>query len=269
MLPPRKKSAGHVAANAPPTEARKSVVATDPAAKHRRPGLPRRHTPVNAQLRGRNHRERDRPSRHDNWDDERESFPQFCMTCEKQFVAHDERFLYCSDTCRRSDQNASSSGSRRHTLSSSQYGVYAGCEVGVPPSAKPEPRDIVPRATPSRPTSIHLSNTPPGSPDMKARHSSALSALRSLNIGPSSPPSPTGSNGSSIWPFGRSMATSPGNSYTRPSAPYLSSTLDGDYYYGGGGYMCDAGPDRPLPSRHPGTYSRPKSIELVTPVVGR
>lgn len=104
-------------------------------------------------------------------------------------------------------------------------------------------------------------------------HTSAISALRSLNIGPPSPPSPTGSSGSSIWPFGRSVATSPGDSYTRPSAPYLSSTYDSGYYGGGGGaYTYDVGPgglDRPLPSRHPSAYSRPKSIELVTPVVGR
>ncbi|PHH70417.1 hypothetical protein CDD83_5448 [Cordyceps sp. RAO-2017] len=188
------------------------------------------------------------------------------MTCEKQFVPHDERFLYCSETCRHIDQSSS-------PLPPSQMGIYTGGDVGF--GGKPEPRDIIPQATPSRPTSIHLSNSPPGSPSMKAQHSSAISALRSLNLGPPSPPSPTGSSGSSIWPFGRSVATSPGTSYTRPSAPYLSSTLDTGHYYGGSGgaggytYTYDAATDRPLPSRHPGTYSRPKSIELVTPVVGR
>ena len=130
---------------------------------------------------------------------------------------------------------------------------------------------------------MHFSSSPPASPGIMTasttyhqHHSSAVSALRSLNIGLPSPPSPTGSSGSSIWPFGRSVATSPGNSYTKPSPPYLSSTYDSGYYGGGGGgggaYTYDVGPgglDRPLPSRHPSVYSRPKSIELVTPVVGR
>ena len=86
--------------------------------------MTRRQTPVSGQKLGRSHRERDR-ERHDTWDDERESFPQFwyvmtpvgtaiprvgatpanmwcfllhSMTCEKQFVPHDEKFLYCSDS---------------------------------------------------------------------------------------------------------------------------------------------------------------------------
>ncbi|KAF4506881.1 hypothetical protein G6O67_006918 [Ophiocordyceps sinensis] len=282
MLHHRKKSG-----NTSMTDVRKSVTATDPSAKHRRPAMTRRHTPASAQLLGRRHRERERDSQ-EGLDDERESFPQFCMTCEKQFVPHDEKFLYCSDTCRRIDQSSTSTAG--HQAASSRFRTYAGGEPGFPAMGNPamgnpamgnpamgnpamgnqEPRDIIPRATPSRPTSIHLSNSPPGSPGTKAHHSSAISALRSLNIGPSSPPSPTGSNGS-IWPFGRSVATSPGTSYTRPSVPYLSSTLDGGHYYGGGAYThtYDTGPDRPLPSRHPGAYSRPKSIELVTPVVGR
>ncbi|KAM4054643.1 life-span regulatory factor domain-containing protein [Hirsutella rhossiliensis] len=263
MLHHRKKSG-----NTSMTDVRKSVTATDSSAKHRRPAMTRRHTPASAQLLGRRHRDRERDCWQDGWDDERESFPQFCMTCEKQFVPHDEKFLYCSDTCRRIDQSSTSATGHQAASLSSRFGTYTGGELGFAAAGNPEPRDIIPRATPSRPTSIHLSNSPPGSPGTKAHHSSAISALRSLNIGPSSPPSPTGSNGSSIWPFGRSVATSPGTSYTRPSAPYLSSTLDGGHYYGGGGYTHTY-EDRPLPSRHPGAYSRPKSIELVTPVVGR
>ncbi|PFH58408.1 hypothetical protein XA68_13725 [Ophiocordyceps unilateralis] len=234
------------------TDVRRSVTATDPAARQRRPGLSRRHTPANAQLLGRGHRERDREGWQESWHDERESFPQFCMGCEKQFVPHNERFLYCSETCRRIDQSSTSTGAPPAT---SRLGDLAG---------QPEPRDIIPRATPSRPTSIRLSNSPPGSPGTKAHHSSAISALRSLNLGPSSPPSPTGSNGGTIWPFGRSVATSPGTSYTRP---HLPSTLDGGLQ--SGGYAYDSGPDRPLPPRHPSVHSRPKSIELVTPVLGR
>lgn len=137
-----------------------------------------------------------------------------------------------------------------------------------------EPRDIVPRASPSRPTSIFVASPPttPGTGSGGYYHTSAISALRSLNVRPPSPPSPTGSS-SNLWPFSRSAATSPHNSYTRPSAAYLSSTYDGGYYgVGSGAYTYDMNTgamDRPLPSRHPGTYSRPKSIELVTPMVGR
>lgn len=65
--------------------------------KPKRPSVARRQTPVSGQKLGRSHREREREM-HDSWDDERESFPQFCMTCEKQFMPHDEKHLYCSDT---------------------------------------------------------------------------------------------------------------------------------------------------------------------------
>lgn len=260
------------------TDVRKTVGATDPSAKMRRPGMTRRHTPVNAQKLGRSHRERER-DRHDSWDDERESFPQFCMTCEKQFVPHDEKFLYCSDACRRIDQHSSSATSQSAAAHlrgyNNNYPFYS--------PANPEPKDIIPRASPSRPTSMHFTSSPPSSPraagssmhyhSHQHHQTSAISALRSLTIGPPSPPSPTGSNASSLWPFGRSVVPSPGNSYTRPSAPYLSSTYDSGYNYGSSGaYTYDvtgAAVDRPLPSRHPSVYSRPKSIELVTPMVGR
>ncbi|RDA92959.1 hypothetical protein CP533_5531 [Ophiocordyceps camponoti-saundersi (nom. inval.)] len=239
-------------------EVRRSVTATDPASfRHRRPGLSRRQTPANAQLLGRGgQRDWDR----DGWqDDERESFPQFCMGCEKQFVPHNERFLYCSETCRRIDQSSASAGAP--SMMSRLGVVPVGSDLAT---LVVEPRDIIPRATPSRPTSIRLSTSPPASPGSKVHHSSAISALRSLNLGPSSPPSPTWSNG---WPFVRSVATSPGTSYTRPSAPYFSSssTLDGAHHV----YAYESGPGRPLPPRQPSVRSRPKSIELVTPVLGR
>ncbi|KAK2591388.1 hypothetical protein QQS21_010913 [Conoideocrella luteorostrata] len=247
------------------TDVRKAVSVSDPSSKHKRPGMTRRHTPGGAQKPARGHRERER-HHHDSWDDERESFPQFCMTCEKQFVPHDERHLYCSETCRRVDQNSTSHSSQTRTYPGSNYSYYA--------SEHPEPRDIIPRASPSRPNSMHFSQSPPASPGTvsTAHHSNALSALRSLTIGPPSPPSPTGSHGGSLWPFSRSVATSPAGSYRRPSAPYLSSTYDTGHYYSTGAYTYDSGSsgvDRPLPTRHPGAYSRPKSIELVTPVPGR
>lgn len=140
------------------------------------------------------------------------------------------------------------------------------------PGGHQEPRDIVPRASPSRPNSMYFAHSPPASPGTttSSHHTSALAALRSLTLGPSSPPSPPSSNnGGSLWRLSRSMATSPGNSYSKPSTAYLSSTYGNGYSYGYGyDSSSSTGADHPLPTRHPG-YSRPKSIELVTPVHGR
>jgi hypothetical protein len=163
--------------------------------------------------------------------------------------------------CRARDQENTSPSvtfSGRHyaqTSSSINYPVYSGY---------PEPRDISPRASPSRPNSTHFS--PPATPTT----TSAISALRSLSIRPPSPPSPTGgAYQTSIWPFSRSAATSPSTSYTRPVSGVFSSTFDESYYssVASGGYAVTM--DRPLPMRRPGIYARPKSIELVTPMVGR
>lgn len=129
----------------------------------------------------------------------------------------------------------------------------------------PEPRDIIPRASPSRPSSTYFAPPDP------VTHTSAISALRSLSIQDPSPPSPTltGSYHTNIWPFSRSSGSSP-DSYSRPSAGYFSSTYDGGYYGTQAGYtMSSPTMERPLPSRKPNSYSRPKSIELVTPMVGR
>ncbi len=162
--------------------------------------------------------------------------------------------------CRMRDQNSASISavSSHYTSSSSshpatQYPFYSG---------PPEPRDIIPRASPSRPTSTHIS--PPVTP------ASAISALRSLSIRPASPTSPVGTYHSGIWPFARSAAaTSPSSSYSRPAAPVFSSTYDGVYYGAAAGDYYGSSADRPLPSRRPAAYSRPKSIELVTPMLGR
>lgn len=190
------------------------------------------------------------------------------MTCEKQFVPHDDKHLYCSDACRRIDQSSSAHATMPRSYAAGNYPFYS--------AGSPEPRDIIPPASPSRPTSMFFSQSPPMTPGTSARHSSAIASLRSLNLNdpkerPPSPPSPTGST-SNFWPFsGRSSATSPSNSYIRPSVTYMSSTYDTGY--GGAYYTLEhqqnhGGMDRPLPSRNPSGYSRPKSIELVTPVVG-
>jgi hypothetical protein len=260
----QRRKSGHSSANSSTTDVRRTVTVTD-MSRHKRPAMARRHTPANAQKLGRSHRERER-DRHESWCDERESFPQYCMTCEKQFVPHDEMHLYCSDECRHVDQTSTSRTAPAQSQIGSNYPFYS--------AGFPEPKDIVPRASPSRPSSMYLSQSPPATPGTSAaypHHTPAISALRSLNVRPPSPPSPSASSSSIIWPFSRSAATSPSTSLARPPSGFFSSTYD--VGYAGGAYTYDVGPggmDRPLPSRHhPGGFGRPKSIELVTPMVGR
>ena len=132
-------------------------------------------------------------------------------------------------------------------------------------STTQEPRDIIPRASPSRPSSARI--TSPMSPDHS--RTSAMSALKSISIRSPTPPSPVGTyHGSGIWPFGRA-ATSPSNSYSRPASGLYSSTYDGAYFGTASANLYGTSSERPLPIRRPGIYSRPKSIELVTPMVGR
>ncbi|KAG5915477.1 hypothetical protein E4U42_008048 [Claviceps africana] len=261
----RRKS-GHGHHSTSMTDVRKSTTSSDLSSKSKRPGTTRRHTPSGTQKSSRTHREREQ-EHYDAWQDERESFPQFCMTCEKQFMSHDERQLYCSETCRRLDQNSTS-----HAFLTDIYSI--GDDHLHHDMRHTEPRDIIPRASPSRPISTRANQSPPASPDTAsaAHYSSALSALRSLNIAPASPHSPTGSNSSSLWPFSRSAATSPSESHRRPSVPHLPSTYDTSYQYSSGAYAyatSSSGLNRPLPIRQPSASSRPKSIELLTPVIGR
>jgi hypothetical protein len=163
--------------------------------------------------------------------------------------------------CRKRDQDVASA------KLSSRSPESLGGNLPFYSAGNPEPRDIIPRASPSRPSSTYWS--PPTTPT-SAQYTDAVSALKSLSIRPPSPPSPSGS--SSIWPFARSVATSPSTSYSRTTNVY-PSTYDGGYGASGYGFgyasTAGMGSDRPLPSRKPGHYSRPKSIELVTPMVGR
>lgn len=187
------------------------------------------------------------------------------MTCEKQFIPQDERYVYCSEACRKYDQGSSSNPSaypipRTQEILGGNLPFYA--------AGHPEPRDIIPRASPSRPSSNYFS--PPTTPT-STQYTTAISALRSLNTRPPSPPSPTTAS-AAMWPFTRSAAVSPSTSYSKPTNFY-SSTYDGGYGASGYGYGHTStgagGLDRPLPSRKPGTKGRPKSIELVAPMVGR
>ncbi|KAF6843737.1 hypothetical protein CMUS01_01747 [Colletotrichum musicola] len=249
------------------TDVKKAVAATDPSRFGKRPStLSRRQTPVTVQKLGKNPRDREREWQ-DSWDDERESFPQFCVR-----PSHMSSFL-CTSTntllsCRKHDQHSASTG-RSHSQAHPVYYPYYS-------AGDPEPRDIVPRASPSRPNSMHFSPpTTPGATNGGAQYSSAISALRSLSIRPPSPPSPTSSH-ASLWPFNKSSAASPSSSYNRSgNASFFPATYDGAYPSTGHAYnynnYSSSGMDRPLPTRRPTGpgYSRPKSIELVTPMVGR
>ncbi|PTD10275.1 hypothetical protein FCULG_00008637 [Fusarium culmorum] len=253
----RRKS-GHGLPTTTSTDVRKTVTASDPT-KYKRPVMTRRHTP---QKLGRGQREREREQK-ESWEDERESFPQFCMTCEKQFIPHDDMFLYCSDNCRSVDQTASPQpASSVNHYASTNYPFYS--------AGHPEPKDIIPRASPSRPSSILLGSPPttPGTGAPTYQHTSAISALRSLNVRPrvlrrlQAAPVTCG-------PLVAVLRPAP----TTRTAGLLRLTFHRRYYGAGGGAynyeVTSGGMDRPLPSRHPSTYSRPKSIELVTPLFGR
>ncbi|KAK0722458.1 hypothetical protein B0T26DRAFT_644033 [Lasiosphaeria miniovina] len=248
----QRRKSGHGSGNSSTTDVRK--------ANSSRPApMTRRTTPQTAQKLGKSPKDREREWEEERWwDEERESFPQYCMICEKQFLPSGELFVYCSDACRIHDQTADggapptpSHHSRSHAAAS--YPFYSGV---------PEPRDIIPRASPSRPGSMAYS--PPS-----ISHTSAIAALQSLSIRPPSPPSPIGTYQTSMWPSTRSAATSPSSSYTRPVSGMFPSTYDGVYYGAGTASAYGTSSDRPLPSRRPGIYSRPKSIELVTPMMGR
>jgi len=245
------------------TDVRKAVAASDtsPASRHKpAASASSRRAAATPQKLGKSPRDREREWEDERWwEEERESFPQYCMTCEKQFVPQDERFLYCSEACRAHDQdnNAPAVSMASKTTASHHGGNYPFYASG-----NPEPRDIIPRASPSRPSSLHLSSPPPSA----ALPTSAMSALRSLSIR-DGPPSPPGTyHGSSIWPFARSPSTS----YTRSAFPSTYDTAG--YYYSAGaaaGYASEQQPPTPT-SRRPGNHhARLKSVELVTPMVGR
>lgn len=168
--------------------------------------------------------------------------------------------------CRKRDQTFSSSKARSQVTSlAANHPFYSA-------GTTPEPRDIVPRASPSRPTSTYFSSSPTAPPNPAASAadstatSSALAALRALSLRPPSPHSPPGSTAWAGYSNSRSVTASPGTSYSavQPTPSYAST-----YHYGTG-YHLATGMDRPLPSRQPGgAYARPKSIELVTPMIAR
>ncbi|XWW97056.1 hypothetical protein V2A60_005037 [Cordyceps javanica] len=231
----RKSGHGHSGADTRKSDSSRQV----------RPTISRRYTPTTI------HRS-SRSSRYES-SSEDESFPQFCMSCEKQFLPASDNFLYCSENCRRSDQSSSYSASYSSYSAANDYSLARRQSYYA---SDTEPKDIIPQASPSRPNSMLLATSPPATPGTYygSKPESALSALRSLTaIHPPSPPSPTGSAGG-FWPFGKNTATSPSSSYARQHMLSMEAS-----------YTYHASTDRPLPSRS----SRPKSSELVTPIIGR
>lgn len=118
MVHHQRHRSGHLSAHSSTTDIRKTVGVSD-MSKPKRPAVSRRQTPVSFQKLGKSQRERERDQQL-MWDDERESFPQYwyveintcrlpcsymndwltqpnSMTCEKQFLPHDDKHLYCSD----------------------------------------------------------------------------------------------------------------------------------------------------------------------------
>ncbi|KAI1819118.1 hypothetical protein F4861DRAFT_168238 [Xylaria intraflava] len=259
-----RRKPGHVSNNSSTTDVRKAGNTMDPS-RPRRPQVVTRKSPSQSLHNlGKNIGDREREYEGEQYldDDERESFPQFCMTCEKQFVAQDERFLYCSEACRKNDQTATVSSP---FLAFEDYGHYHSDSTPLYAWESSETRDIIPRASPSRPSP---NNFPPSASPGNPQYTSAITALRSLNLHPPSPPSPLSTNGG-IWPFTRSAAASPSSSYTKPDVH--PSTYDGGYVASAYNHTDSSmtASDRPLPSRNPPAYSRPKSIALVTPMISR
>lgn len=206
--------------------------------------------------------------------DNGESFPQFCMTCEKQFTPANNTFLYCSEDCRLHDQAPT------YTSRSNPYATAPSSPPLTPFMSSAalhfpeEPRDIVPRLSPtqSRPRSYFNSSPYPTdfssayhapSASLPASHfynpsqadthsSSALESLRELATAlprlqpqePESPPTTTLSRTSSqVWnymPFTSRTTTptplaTPGNSYSNSGTSYPARRSREDLYASGNG----------------------------------
>ncbi|KAK7951686.1 uncharacterized protein PG986_007414 [Apiospora aurea] len=261
----RRKS-GHGSTNTSMSDVRKAVTVSDLSRPRRPQTLSRKSTPQTLQKLGKTQRDREKELQEERWwEEERESFPQFCMTCEKQFIPQDERYVYCSEACRKYDQSSSSNPSA-YPIPRTQDILGGICRFMQPGTRS--------RATSSRelrhharaqPTSHHLRRLLARNIRLPYQHCGLSPLARQVHLHQQRP----------VQACGRlrgDAAVSPSTSYSKPNNFY-SSTYDGGYGMPGYGYRLSSGGagglDRPLPSRKPGTKGRPKSIELVTPMVGR
>lgn len=67
------------------------------------------------------------------WDEDdphgMESFPQYCMTCDKQFpLTSSCRYLYCSETCKQEDQRFEYILPTITANNSSRYSSFSSCQ---------------------------------------------------------------------------------------------------------------------------------------------
>ncbi|KAH6664973.1 hypothetical protein B0J14DRAFT_492931, partial [Halenospora varia] len=206
---------------------------------------------------------RDRDSQEESARDSGESFPQFCMTCEKQFLPANNTFLYCSETCRLHDQTPTGrTSSYPATPSSPPLTPYSRHFSSLPGSTPDEGPDIIPRFSPtqSRPRSYFNSDPYPASyqpptystppkHDRSNRNSTALASLRELatalpkssrNGEPESPPKSSASSmsrtGSGVWnymPFTSNSKNSTPTPSATPGNSYGNGTYSVSQSYGG------------------------------------
>lgn len=208
------------------------------------------------------------------WD--MEAFPQFCMTCEKQFLHSQTTLLYCSDRCRLRDQPALSN------ITSSRF-IYNDYMPAT--NLRTEGPDILPRYSPT--PSYPAPHRPASSPNQ------ALESLRSLATAlprvkdSSSPSVPRSRAGSGFWSHASFTAKATVKPGLEPSPPaYIVSQGHGpvfsvknlgsktDYFASYSGYMNSRKWDtltdtnRPLPKKvaTAGCGQRSRSIDLITPL---
>lgn len=212
---------------------------------------------------------RDRDRERDDEDrgrDSGESFPQFCMSCEKQFLPANNTFLYCSESCRLHDQAPSPA----HANRTHSYPSYPPTSPPLTPYTRhfssyavpshEEGPDIIPRFSPtqSRPRSYfnsdpypqtnqepsHISTSPPPTHGYTNSHSStALASLRELATAlpktsgrPESPPKSSASSinrpTSGVWnyiPFTSGSKTSSPTQSVTPGNSYTNSSTVPSY----------------------------------------
>ncbi|KAH8791173.1 hypothetical protein BGZ57DRAFT_752763, partial [Hyaloscypha finlandica] len=255
---------------------REYVVVTEKKPSSRPAPLPHRSTPQSVAKGGRGWSSsgRNRSGR-----DSGESFPQYCMTCEKQFLPANNTYLYCSEPCRLHDQAPPqplrmNSYPASYTPSSPPLTPYTRQYTSGSAAATPsheEGPDIIPRFSPtqSRPRSYFNSDPYPQSYQAPAYSASppqayansgsstALASLRELATAlprtsssrrePESPPKSSASSinrtGSGVWnyiPFAGSKAATPTPSAT-PGNSYTngSHTYTTSQSYGGGYYATN------------------------------
>lgn len=203
--------------------------------------------------------------------EESESFFNFCTSCDKQLPADCGNFLYCSEKCRLNDLPTSTQ--KYQFPASPPLTPFAMTFPVLHERKRSEGRDIIPRFTPS----------PYNDPALLSPNStSAVDSLRSLSRAlESTGRTPSSTNFSK--PASRptlprrpsfSSSESEGDSedeeeYRRlhrrvPSTPHPGAAIYGTYLKPSPSTYTD---NLPLPRKGSGETYKPRSVDLVTPVV--